>query len=390
MSELHLQKQIINCINLALFDRTVFPWEGEVSQEALYAMSKKHNVTALVAEGMKKSKRFASILPAFDELSRKYLFQYAHQTIALEQAVTALEERACPFVLLKGAQMRSFYPEPYLRTSCDIDILTRESDAVIHEIMEGMGCRFTVDADTTINFALPPVVEFEMHRRLFRDDSEFDGFFSDIWSYTLPAGADRVERVLPDEIFYVYMIAHMAKHVDCYGCGIRPLVDIYLFNRKRPQQYDSEKALTILERTGLAAFEERLRSLTEAWFETGELTSQDELLTAFLFGAGLYGNETISSAQKIRKSGSRRKGRFSMLVHHVFPPMWIMRPMYPRLLRCGIFLPVAWVMRGFRLLFCGRKKTTEVLSKMKDLDDSYLDRLSEVMHEFRMKGESAQ
>ena len=79
-----------------------------------------------------------------------------------------------------------------------------------------------------------------------------------------------------------------------------------------------------------------------------------------------------------------------MLVHHVFPPMWIMRPMYPRLLRCGIFLPVAWVMRGFRLLFRGRKKTTEVLSKMKDLDDSYLDRLSEVMNEFRMKGESAQ
>lgn len=380
-----LQKQIINSVSMALFDRAVLSCGFRNSQEEIFAVSKKQNISALVSEGLIRSKSYESLIPEFNQLSEKYLFQYVHQSVELDRVVRALEQRKCPYILLKGARMRGFYPQPHLRTSCDIDILTRESDETIREIMESLGYRFTVDAGTTMNFEMPPAVEFEMHRRLFADEKDFNGYFNDIWDRSVPADGDRAERLLTEEDFYAYMIAHIAKHVDRYGCGIRPFIDVYLYHQKRPESFDAEKADRILKDIGLLDFERRIRALTEAWFETGALSDSDEKLTKFLFGAGLYGNIKITAGQTVRKSDTKRKGRRSMLLHHVFPPMRIMRPMYPRLLKCGVFLPLAWVLRGFRLLFCGRKQASNVIRRINSIDDRYVDELASVMQEFKLK-----
>lgn len=382
-----LQKQIINYIGLTLFDRALLSCGALSSQEALFAMSKKHNVTALVSEGMKRSKDYKTLIPEFDQLSEKYLFQYAHQSVELERVTKVLEQNGYPYVLLKGAVIRKLYPEPHLRTSCDIDILTEEPDETIHSIMSSLGYQFAVDAGTTINFVKPPAVEFEMHRCLFDDKMDFSGYFNDIWNRTVPSNDGRAERFLTQDDFYVYMIAHIAKHIDRYGCGIRPFIDVYLYHQKMPN-VDLSGARKILEGIGLLDFEKRICSLTKAWFETGVLSKEDEMLTKFLFGVGLYGNTRINAAQTVRKSGSSKRGRLSLLIRHVFPPMRIMRPMYPRLLKCGLFLPLTWALRWFRLLFHGRKKTTKVIRGINRINDDHVRDLSQIMHEFGLKEEN--
>ena len=380
-----LQKQILNAVNLALFDRAVLSCKVRNPQEAIYALSKKQNITALVAEGLRRSGDYEKLIPEFDRLSEKYLFQYAQQSVESERMIRCLEERNYPYILLKGAKMRHFYPQPHLRTSCDIDILTRQSDETVFEMMNALGYKFTVDGGTTLNFEKPPTVEFEMHRCLFLDQNDFSGYFNDIWERSVPAGEGRAERLLTEEDFYVYMIAHIAKHIDKYGCGIRPFIDVYLYHQKRPAAFDRSKADAILQKINLLAFERRICALTQAWFETGNLTEADKKLTDFLFGAGLYGNAQLSAAHNVRKKESRRKGRMAMYMRHIFPPLWIMRPMYPRLLKWSVFLPLAWVLRWFRLLFFGRKKATAAIRRISRTDDQYMEYVDSVIREFGLK-----
>lgn len=374
-----LQKQIINYVNLAIFDRAVLPVGAPCDQQELYAMSKKHNITELVGMGMLRSGKYESLSQDFVTLGVKYYFQYVSQNAETERLVQALEKRKYPYVLLKGAKMRQFYSEPHLRTSCDIDVLTTQSDEAIHELMKELGYTFVVDAGTTINYSKAPVVEFEMHRRLFAEEQDFNGYFARIWERTVPDEKGRCERYLTDEDFYVYMIAHLAKHVNYYGCGFRPFVDVYLYHKKAPKSFDLVKARKILKEIDLLDFEQRVCSLTNGWFETGVLTKEQERLTDFIFGAGLYGNQQIKSGQRIRKKG---RGRASLLFYHVFPPLRVMRHMYPKLLKCPVFLPLAWLLRAFRMLFTGRKKVAAEMDKINSLDDGYMKELSAVMNDF--------
>ena len=57
-----LQKQILNAVNLALFDRAVLSCKVRNPQEAIYALSKKQNITALVAEGLRRSGDYEKLI----------------------------------------------------------------------------------------------------------------------------------------------------------------------------------------------------------------------------------------------------------------------------------------------------------------------------------------
>ena len=67
-----LQKQIINYVNLAIFDRAVLPVGAPCDQQELYAMSKKHNITELAGMGMLRSGKYESLSQDFVTLGVKY------------------------------------------------------------------------------------------------------------------------------------------------------------------------------------------------------------------------------------------------------------------------------------------------------------------------------
>ena len=177
------------------------------------------------------------------------------------------------------------------------------------------------------------------------------------------------------------MLAHLAKHVDHYGCGIRPFIDVYLYHRKMPANFDLKKARAILKDIGLLNFEQRVCSLTKAWFDTGVLTDADIKLTDFILGAGIYGNQRIKRGLQAGKTGDGRKGRLKLMLHHLFPPIRIMRPMYPCLLKCPLLLPVAWIARCFKLIFFGREKAAKEMEKIKGIDDQFVSQLTEIIWE---------
>lgn len=142
----NVTKTVIDCIKYEICgqqEKIVLP---EVSARFLievYKLSKAHDVAHLVGDALNKSGVFenlpadldeneraaiAKVKEKFDEQIFTAVYRYENINYELEQICKTLEEAKIPFIPLKGSVIRKYYPEPLMRTSCDIDVLVHEND----------------------------------------------------------------------------------------------------------------------------------------------------------------------------------------------------------------------------------------------------------------------
>ncbi len=376
---------ILNNVNRALFGRAVLP-EEPVDWVFVCRMCKSQSISGLFWAGLQTSQTMpeARYIEHFHRIETIEAVQHAHQEKSLQQVIAMLEGEKIPYILLKGTRMRQFYPQAVWRTSCDIDILFDGDEARIHEKMLELGYSFEGDAGTTLNYLQNPV-EFEMHRRLFDDKLEFHGFFQEVWQHSRPVREGSCERLLTEEFFYAYMVAHMAKHFTRYGCGVRPVIDLYLYRQTAPSDFNAKKAEAMLKKIGLLGFERRLLALACAWFETGKLSEMDEKLTDYIMEAGVYGDSRIMDARAVKQPEQAAQARRKRLRRFFFPPLEEMRIVYPRMLKCPALLPLSWGLR-----FCGvfTKKRKEAKGKLKrytDVNSDFVTHVTEMTQELRLQ-----
>ena len=384
--DLSIPYLILNQINRALFDRAVLP-EAEVDWVLVCRMCKFQSVTGLFWSGLQKSRNLPDrrFIEHFQKKAIQERFQYQHQQQQRERVIAMLEEENIPYILLKGSRMRRYYPDPVARTSCDIDILFQGDEKRIHKRMLDFGYEFEADEGTTINYLCRPV-QFEMHRYLFDDRLDYHGFFDKVWDYTVPAREGSCERLLTEEFFYVYMIAHMAKHFSRYGSGVRPVIDLYLYNQKAPENFNRAEAERILKDIGLYDFEQRLLALTRAWFETGNLSETDQKLTDYIMEAGIYGDSRITNAMTVKEPENANQVRRQRILFYIFPSAQVMRRLYPRMMKCPLLLPVAWVCRWCKGIFTGsRKKAAGNLSLHASVDQDFVSHISAMTKELHLQ-----
>lgn len=377
---MNITNAFLNAVNLCLNGKKVLPQAEKADIDEMLAMAKKQALANILYLGLKKDGSYSEqeLLP-LEEYGQMCTFQYLRQEQELSRLCNSLKENNIRFVLLKGSKMREYYPSPELRSSCDIDILTDASDEVIFDTMKALGYEYEKDGGTTLNFVMPPLVTVEMHRYLFDDRLSFSGYFDTVWDRVVPAGDGSSECYLTEEDFYIYMIAHLVKHFSRYGCGLRPLLDIYLYEHSAGNRCDFAAAEKKLEELDLLYFTQQMRLLLKKWFEDGNLTEQDEELTDYIMSSGIFGTKMTTYANEFRKGPSVRQKKRKLFWFHVFPPLRVMRPMYPRLLKCGVFLPVAWVARFFRILVSGRKKAKKRYLSIQNVNEEYVSQVSEIM-----------
>ncbi len=383
--ELNIPYFVLNQVNRALFGRAVLP-EEPVDWVFVCRMCKAQSISGLFWAGLQKAQAMPEgrFIEHFHLIETIEAVQHAHQEQSLRQVIAMLEEEKIPYILLKGTRVRQFYPEAVWRTSCDIDILFDGDEARLHEKMLELGYSFVGDAGTTLNYLHHPV-EFEMHRRLFDDKLEFHGFFQEVWKHSRPVGEGTCERLLTEEFFYAYMIAHMAKHFTRYGCGVRPVLDLYLYRQKAPADFDVKKAHNMLKKIGLLEFEQRLLALASAWFETGKLSEIDKKLTDYIMEAGVYGDSRIMDARAVKRPEEAEKAKRERLRRFFFPPLKEMRILYPRMLKCPLLLPVSWVLRFFGVFTRKREQAKGKLKRYTDVDKEFVSYVTEMTEELHLQ-----
>ena len=260
----------------------------------------------------------------------------------------ALEEAQLPFVPLKGSVLREYYPEPWMRTSCDADILVKETDlnAAASVLKETLGYRFAGRSGHDMSFFSPGGIHIELHFDLVEDGraNASGSVLNRVWEDATPAEDHRSWHLMSDRFFYFYHIAHMAKHFETGGCGIRPFIDLWLLDNII--KGNSSARDDLLQAGGLLRFATAVRKLSRVWFDGEAADALAVRLESFLLHGGTYGSVDNRVALQ-KKEGS---SRLRYLLSRVFVPYEKLRAYYPILEKHRWLMPIMQIRRWFLLL----------------------------------------
>ncbi len=331
---------------------------GQGVIKALYETSKAHDLAHLIADALFKNKLLDKASPAgkaFLKQLQTAVFRYEQIAYELKSVCEVLEEKKIPHMPLKGSVIRSLYPQPWMRTSCDIDIYVQESelDAATNALVEKLGYRNEGKGGHDVQMFAPSDVHLELHYDLIEDSRypQFQKALSKIWENAVPVKENGYTYKMKDKHFYFYHIAHAAKHFKGGGCGIRPFIDLWYLEKSLP--YDKEKTNELLQDCGLLKFTQTAKKLAKVWFEGEEHDELSKEVASFVLSGGTYG--VIENRVAVQTS----KGRFSYFLYRVFPPYRELKNQYLVLRKHPVLYPFYIVRRWFNLLFVkGRAKNS--------------------------------
>ena len=155
---------------------------------------------------------------------------------------------------------------------------------------------------------------------------------------------------MSDEMYYFYHVAHMAKHFENGGCGVRPFLDLWILNHR--MEFDGEKRDALLQKGGLLKFAKSSERMSEVWFSGAESDDLSDRFAAYIFHSGAYG--TIE--QRVQMGRAKRGGKFKYLLCRIFVPYSYLKKLYPILEKHKWLMPFYQIRRWFSVLFRGRVK----------------------------------
>ena len=321
--------------------------EAEIAK--LYVTAKKHDLAHLVgvaleaAAGSDKQR-----YKLFFQESIKAMYRYERMKAEQEKICAILERRSIPYIPLKGAVIRTLYREPWHRTSCDIDILVPEEHlkdalAVIEaDLSYVRGKRSRHDVSLTA----PNGVHLELHFDI--DEKYVD--CAELWNDAQPVSQGSCRYALGAEMLILTHIAHMAKHFLNGGCGLRPILDLWLMKEKLV--CNREKLLQMLDSHGLAEFGRAVFGVAEVWFDGKKPNKTELLVEAYILQGGVYG----STENKVAVQQVKKQSKKAYFLDRIFQPYEAMRYPYPILDKHRWMLPLCQIHRWWKLLFCGKAK----------------------------------
>ena len=339
----------------------------EMNLDRLYQLSRFHSLAALTytaVEAAWDGHPPADRLPAGWKEARDAAIRnsllFAAERRALE---TFCEERGIWYLPLKGILLQNDYPGIGLREMSDNDILfDKNFQQQVHDWFAARG--YHVEEYRQSNhdsYHKAPVLNFEMHTSLFvaAKYPEWEAYFDEaVSTRLLTKDGTRWGRRFTWEDFYLYTLAHMYKHFEGSGTGIRSLLDIFLFRREHGKQLDSKALQRGLEQLGLAEFDRETCALAKQIFgsDTPLCPADAQKLTYYLT-SGTYGtanHRTENQLSKLAGQGQAITGitklRYSLqriFPNRAFMEMWCHHDA-PFFLRHPRLMPFAY---GYRLFY---------------------------------------
>lgn len=302
----------------------------------------------------------------------------AQQDMDAEEMAAAFQANNIPLVFFKGVVLRTFYPEPQLRTMSDIDCLVQRKDRErAHSLMLNLGYTCQTDKGDVWVYCKEST-SVEMHtfiaQNSFRNNFDYRNFFAD--------AAEHMEKmgnfnILKKEYHFCFLIYHIAKHLNSTGAGIRMILDIVVFLRHYENEFDWAQAEKLLRKARLDKAAGAVFQLCARWFGTGIPWKKQvreevlEQLEAYITDGGTFGFETHDIGDMYLRRGygnwqSRGRYRFycRLLRNYLFPSGENMLQIMPALEQKKWLLPAAWVKRWWLGAFRRRQHSLHTVRSM--------------------------
>ena len=279
------------------------------------------------------------------------IYRHLTQENALEQVCALFEKEGIPFMPLKGSIIRAYYPEPWMRTSCDIDILVKEEDAerASEALCRSLAYTFEKRMTHDISLYSPAKVHLELHFRM-GDDEKVSSIFSGVWEKASIKEGTQYHHIMDHDSFAAYHFAHMAEHFVHGGCGVRPFIDLWIMKHK--MAYNVAIVREMLSQAKLDAFMEKAVALYEVWFEDAEHTPLTEEMESYIMQSGIYG----TTENRVAIAQANKGGKLRYVLGRIFLPYSRLVLYYPALKRHPVLFPFYQMKRWLRIVFTKDRK----------------------------------
>lgn len=295
----------------------------------------------------------------------QFLFETERKAICQE-----MEKNKISYLPIKGAKLVNYYPLPGMRFMADNDIIygfvemvdgyycrlgknaeekdkyIKTAQKILVDIMKKRGYECQITHGNADVFKKEPVFNFEMHRYLFVSGQKFSDYYQDPWFRAKRRFDDKYEYYFLDEDEYIYMIAHTYKHFDSSGCGIRCLIDLYVFLEQKNDELDWNYINHEMKLMGLDVFHDQLKKLSLACFREMSLDQNDEDLLIYMLKSGTYGNvKNFFERTYDRQAGSGKEKKLNYMKKRLFLSKEDYKDAYPVLYRHPYLIPFFTIYR---------------------------------------------
>ena len=371
---------IISLIKAAFSGEAPKELPEQIDIDVLIDIAVKHSIASIVCEPLMKLEGLeqaqAKKLKAIYNFS---VMNDATQSYYFESVTEKFEENAIPHCVLKGPVIKELYPKSYFRQSGDLDIFVpNEYSEKARDIMLELGFeieRFNfADADDV--YFIGKKIHIELHRILVSNKTSWQKKCQEITERLVLADGKQYEYEMTPEDYYLYMIAHMAKHMYYSGMGIKMVLDVFVYLEKYDGLFDKSVLSDRLEACGLAEFEKNVRRLVDFWFKGKHQDETIQKLGYYVFSSGAFGTkEQLDASSYANDAGNTNSPLIAKFVYYwkfFFQSYKWMCNRYPILNKIPVLLPFCWVHRALKTLLFEREKAKLIASQYdsSDLEES--------------------
>lgn len=376
----------------------------EITEDRLVQIlqiSSKHDLTHMVAARLGKAGLLGdnNISKAFRRSAVSTMYRYEKMSFVENKVKELFEEEAIDFVVLKGSSIGKFYPEDWMRTRSDIDILVREENLkkAVHLLVSKLGYKVHKHNYHDVALVSPENVILEMHFRVVEHEEDMDKVLDKVWDYVVPSGrvnaadADseklheancerKYELQLTPEFMMFHMYAHMYYHFINGGCGLRFLVDIWFAKKALKDNINSQQLEELLREGKMLTFASYVDKLAEISFGQGDHDEITEMMEEYILTGGLFG----SFESKIKARKTKEEAGKNYIAGRIFMSLNEMQASYPKLEKYPVLYPWYTIKRWMKMF--SKEKRMDAFKEIifnKNLKDNEISSLKNLFEKLR-------
>lgn len=351
--------------------------------EGLYAYQNEQDVTNMAYVALQKLGFSAGQLKEFQEDYKLNMLREARFELGGQQVFDAFEKAEINFLPLKGAILKNYYPNPALRTFTDIDIYVGKDFEKAEKVLFELGYEKTgFDEHNDVGYSKKPSLHIELHKELFPDDYDFEGYFDEPFKHTDLKDGYKYYHLYKTDDFFIHVLCHLYKHFTFGGCGLRQYLDIYVMTKK--MELDMDYIRSELRSFGMEGFLDTTLKLDRFFFD-GE-KPDDELIeiAEFVFNNSTFGNAENRLVLDYDKQNGEKRTLWGNITY--FMDRWglnysQMKERYKVLKYLPFLLPFCWIYRLITALLFRRntiKSSFDDVGKMNSDFSDYVNHIMEI------------
>ena len=335
---------------------------------SILEIGKRHGVLPLLFAGAKVCSPGGEVVSALRSASDRDLFDFVLREKALAGVRAALDGADVPYVLLKGAVICELYPEKWMRTSNDLDVLVGEDD--LSRATAALEAKTALRAGERNYHDVAMTgggVCLELHFSICENSPSLDRVLSRVRDHCEPSGEGAMRRMSAPFLAF-HTVAHMSYHLAHGGLGVRPYLDLWLL--RRDGSFDEAFVRSACAECGILKFYEAAAHLGEVWLGGAEHTPTTKDMERLCFHGGVFGSTRGTEAALRRENGG------AYLRRRIFAPRDELAEAYPEAARRPYLTPYYQAKRwGSALRRRNVKRTLRAMREVSPEQTEALDRV---------------